>query len=212
MKFGIINSNHWKRKSIYEHFRDYDDPTYGMTVDIDCTNAYSISKSLATSFFLFYMHKSITAVNQVDALKLRIVDEQVRIYDQIDISTTIHRPDGTFGFAYMPYKKPYPGFAEYAKQEIARVQNRQDLEPKPYLQHIIKYTTIPWVSFSAVSHAVKNREEMDIPYISFGKIKEIASRLYLPMSIHVHHALVDGRDIGEYVDRFQELMNNIDGK
>jgi chloramphenicol O-acetyltransferase type A len=29
----------------------------------------------------------------------------------------------------------------------------------------------------------------------------------MPVSVHVHHALVDGLHVGQYIDRFQELMN-----
>jgi chloramphenicol O-acetyltransferase type A len=29
----------------------------------------------------------------------------------------------------------------------------------------------------------------------------------MPMSVHVHHALVDGLHIGQYIDCYQELLN-----
>jgi chloramphenicol O-acetyltransferase type A len=29
----------------------------------------------------------------------------------------------------------------------------------------------------------------------------------MPMSIHVHHGLVDGLHLGQFVDYFQEIMN-----
>ena len=29
----------------------------------------------------------------------------------------------------------------------------------------------------------------------------------MPVSIHVHHALVDGLHVGQYIDCFQELLN-----
>jgi chloramphenicol O-acetyltransferase type A len=30
----------------------------------------------------------------------------------------------------------------------------------------------------------------------------------MPVSIHVHHALADGRDIGEYLEHFQKLLDD----
>ena len=30
----------------------------------------------------------------------------------------------------------------------------------------------------------------------------------MPMSVHIHHGLMDGVDVGQFVDCFQELMNH----
>ena len=30
---------------------------------------------------------------------------------------------------------------------------------------------------------------------------------FMPVSIHVHHALMDGYEVGIFVDKFQNLMN-----
>jgi chloramphenicol O-acetyltransferase type A len=38
------------------------------------------------------------------------------------------------------------------------------------------------------------------------KIAENGKRT-MPMSIHVHHGLVDGLHLGQFVDYFQEIMN-----
>ncbi len=45
------------------------------------------------------------------------------------------------------------------------------------------------------------------PKISFGKMTETNGEKSMPVSIHVHHALVDGVDVGRYIDCYQELMN-----
>ena len=29
----------------------------------------------------------------------------------------------------------------------------------------------------------------------------------MPMAVHVHHALVDGKDVAEFIDRFQKLLD-----
>jgi len=31
-------------------------------------------------------------------------------------------------------------------------------------------------------------------------------RKIMPMSVHVHHGLVDGSDVGLYVEKFQDLL------
>jgi chloramphenicol O-acetyltransferase type A len=45
------------------------------------------------------------------------------------------------------------------------------------------------------------------PSISFGKMTESNGKRLMPVSVHLHHALIDGLHIGQYIDCFQELMN-----
>jgi chloramphenicol O-acetyltransferase type A len=43
--------------------------------------------------------------------------------------------------------------------------------------------------------------------MSFGKMTESDGKLTMPVSVHVHHALIDGLHVGQYIDLFQQLMN-----
>jgi chloramphenicol O-acetyltransferase type A len=53
-------------------------------------------KEIQTSFFIYYLHKTLEAVNHIECFKYRIAEDNV--YDQINASATIGRADGTFGF------------------------------------------------------------------------------------------------------------------
>ncbi|MBC7912492.1 MAG: chloramphenicol acetyltransferase, partial [Pyrinomonadaceae bacterium] len=46
------------------------------------------------------------------------------------------------------------------------------------------------------------------PKISFGMMTDEHGKLSMPVSIHVHHALMDGYHVAEFVNLFQELMNS----
>jgi chloramphenicol O-acetyltransferase type A len=45
------------------------------------------------------------------------------------------------------------------------------------------------------------------PKISFGKMTNHNGKRTMPVSIHVHHALVDGLHLGQYIDCLQGLLN-----
>ena len=36
---------------------------------------------------------------------------------------------------------------------------------------------------------------------------ETSGKRSMPVSVHVHHALVDGVHVGQYIEEFQKLMN-----
>jgi chloramphenicol O-acetyltransferase type A len=73
---------------------------------------------------------------------------------------------------------------------------------------VIHFSAIPWLDFTSLSHARSYTFPDSCPKISFGKMKinENGKRT-MPMSIHVHHGLVDGLHLGQFVDYFQEIMN-----
>lgn len=37
-------------------------------------------------------------------------------------------------------------------------------------------------------------------------MKEVNGRLLMPVSVHVHHALMDGLHVGQFLENFQERM------
>lgn len=205
----LLDIQNWPRKEHFLFFKQFGEPFFGLTVEIDCTKAYETSKQLGTSFFVYYLHKTIVAVNTIECFRYRILDDAVYIYDTIDVSATIMRADNTFGFSLMEYSPDFDVFAANAFQEIERIQNTSGLFTREFPNdNLIHFSAIPWINFSSLSHARNYTFPDSCPKISFGKmtIGKDGKRT-MPMSIHAHHALMDGFHVGQFVDYFQELMN-----
>ena len=47
-----INTETWKRKNQYDHFKDFDDPFFNITSNVDVTLLYDFCKKEELSFFL----------------------------------------------------------------------------------------------------------------------------------------------------------------
>jgi len=198
--------NTWPRKAHFEYFSKFEEPYYGVCVRIDCTVAYAIAKRRGYSFFLYYLYQSIVAANMVQPFRLRIEGEDVFLYDTIDAGSTVARDDGTFGFGYFTYCEDIEQFMAEGLREIERVRATTGLERRN-LQNVIRYSPVPWLVFTSLSHPRRFSAGDSCPWITFGKMTEVEGRRSMPMSVHVHHALVDGADIGKYVETFQQLMN-----
>ena len=102
-----INIETWKRRDHFKLFSKFEEPFFGATVEIDCTKAYQTAKNLKTSFFIFYLHKTLAAVNSVENFKYRIAENQIYIHDRVDASATIGRKDDTFGFSLIEYNPDF---------------------------------------------------------------------------------------------------------
>ncbi|MFN3666891.1 MAG: CatA-like O-acetyltransferase [Sediminibacterium sp.] len=202
----LLDINSWNRKDQFRFFNQFEEPFFGITVQVNCGRAYKVAKENGFSFFLYYLHASLKAANETTPFRYRIEGEQVYIYDQVNASPTINRPDGTFGFSYMDYDPDFSIFSANAKNIIDEVRNTSGLIPAISGENVIHYSSIPWLNFTSLSHARSFSFKDSCPKISFGKMTGSNDDAQMPVSIHVHHALMDGFHVATFVDRFQELL------
>jgi chloramphenicol O-acetyltransferase type A len=198
----------WVRKEHFLFFKQFDEPYYGVTVIMDCTAAYVFAKEKKASFFLYTMYLALAASQKIAEFTYRIEGDEVYIHDQVDGGSTVGRANGTFGFGSFPYAPSFDEFIVTANREVEQVQQSNELV-RSSATNIIRFSSLPWIDFTSISHARMFGIEDSCPKISFGKmtIQEDGKRS-MPVSIHVHHALVDGLHVGQFIDSFQQLMNN----
>lgn len=201
-----IDIETWNRKQHYTHFSAMKDPFFGVTVPFDVSRAYQFSKKENLSFFGKYLHDCMKAINDVDALKLRIVDEKVVKYSVIHASPTIMRNDKTFGFSFITYNPDLVVFLKNLESEKERVLNSDTLYPPTNSLDCIYCSAMPWVSFTGHKEPVSGLQD-SVPKLAFSKIETTNNILKMNVSISVNHALVDGYDVGLFVEKFQYYLN-----
>jgi chloramphenicol O-acetyltransferase type A len=202
-----LNLDTWNRKEHFLFFKQMQEPFFGVTVTIDCTKAYDKSKELGVSFFTYYLHKTLVAINEIESFRYRIIDDEVCVFDRIDASTTIIREDKTFGFSLIEYSKDLMFFSEITKKEIARIQNTTGLLTREYPENLIHFSALPWINFTSFSHARSFTFPDSCPKISFGRMMVENGKKTMSMSIHVHHGLMDGIHVGEFISCFEKAMD-----
>ena len=204
-----LDLNNWKRKEHFEFFMQYDEPFYGIVSEIDCTDAYRYAKENRLSFFALYLHRSLIAVNGVEEFRYRIHDGKVYVYDVVHAGSTIGRADGTFAFSFVEYTEDFNVFQASLQKEIEAVQKSTGLrkESDSHGDNIIHYSSLPWITFTGVTHPMNHKIEDSCPKITFGKVFERADRMIMPVGVYAHHALIDGFHIARHLELFQEIMN-----
>jgi chloramphenicol O-acetyltransferase type A len=203
-----LNLDIWNRKEHFLFFKQMEEPFFGITTTIDCTNAYDKAKELNISFFTYYLHKTLVAVNAIENFRYRIIEDEIYIFDTIDASATILREDKTFGFSLIEYSNNINDFAEITKKEVARIQTTTGLFTREFQENLIHFSALPWLNFTSFSHARSFTFPDSCPKISFGKMMNENGKKTMSMSVHVHHGLMDGYHVGQFVNYFQELMNS----
>ncbi len=205
----ILDQSNWNRKEHFDFFKEFDEPFFGIVTEIDCTKAYLISKKQELSFFAYYLHKSTCAINRVEEMRYRIIDNDIIIHNQIHASTTIGRDDGTFAFTFVPFNLDFDVFNESLKAEVKSVQSSSGLRliEGDTRRDVIHYSSIPWNSFSGLTHARNYKIKDSCPKITFGKMFSNDGIDKMNVAIYVHHGLADGFHISKYLEIFQSLMD-----
>lgn len=208
-----IDLAQWNRREHFAFFSQFDDPLWGITTLIDCTRVYELSHQTGSSFFLRSLHWLMQAVNATEPFKLRIEGDRVACYDQIDVSPTIARPDGTFAFAYFDYSPDYPTFERKARAEIELVKHSEGLFGNGVSQKdgLIYYSVLPWFTFTDLKHATSYGANTDsVPRLTTGKVTRDGERYVMPLSICVSHALADGRDVALLLDNLERATQELE--
>ncbi len=204
----IIDIENWNRKEHYNFFSKMASPFFGIVTEVDCTSAYTKAKELGHSFFAYYLHKSMIAINSVEEFRYRIVDDQVISFDKINAGATIGRTDGTFAFIFVNYSEDFNQFNQKLQQEVECVKNSTGLRLNndDIKKDLIRHSTIPWNSFTGLLHPTNFDQKESVPKITFGKFMVRDNKKFLPISIEAHHGLVDGFHIAKYLAEFQRQL------
>ena len=205
-----VDLEKWKRKDIYTYFKNYDSPYFNLTVNIDVTALYEYTKSNKHSFFLSCLFYSTLAANKIEEFRYRIQNDKVICYDAIDPGCTIFMEDETFRYCYFNYHNDFTTFHKEGLEIIDQIKADPAFDPKSYKDNIIYYSVLPWLSFTSIEHPKRFGSAADtIPRIVFGKYFMNNDRRLMPVSVQVHHAIMDGYHASKYYQLFQQLVDTV---
>lgn len=202
-----LDISNWNRKQHFEHFIQFNNPYFAVTVDFDVTNAFKHSKETKKSFFAFYLHACMKAINKVDNFKYRIIDGKVLVYERIHASATISREDNTYGCSFIHFDEDFEVFNNNFQREKQRILTTTDLFPPQNTFDCIYCSAMPWFNFSGHTEPHFGAVKESVPKLAFGKYLNKNNRLMMPVAIAVNHALVDGYHVGLFVDEFQKNLS-----
>ena len=135
----------------------------------------------------------------------RSVDGEIWRYQTIHGGSAVGRPNGTIGFGHYVFRHELHDFVREASLELKRVQMSVELTRYPG-QDLIRYSMLPWFDFTSISHARDLSEKDSVPRITFGKVTDAGGRCTMPISIHVHHGLVDGEHVARFVEFLEQRL------
>ena len=198
----------WPRRDAFDYFRGFDKPYFNVCTRLDVARLkQAVADSRRGGLALAYHFIALNLANALEPFRYRLEGARVRIHAQVDGSTTVLRDDGSFGFADLAHHADFARFAASGAAAIAATRSgRPPFEPKPDDSARIHFTTLPWLNFTSFSHARNWGREDSVPKLAFGRIDVDGARAWMPLSVEVHHALMDGLHVGQFVQSFEAAL------
>lgn len=203
-----LDLDSWPRRAAYDFFRGFDVPCFNICTRIDVTRLKQAVRECGVgSLSLAYHFIAIRLANDIAPFRYRLEGDRVRVHAQVHGSTTVLREDDTFGFATLQHHDSFAVFAAKSAAVIAQArQPGAPFDPQETGTATVHMTTLPWMHFSSYSNARQWGPNDSIPKIAFGRIDADGDRLWMPLSVEVHHALMDGLHVGRFIEGFEAAL------
>ena len=198
----------WHRRSAFDFFRSFDIPTFNLCARMDVAQLKLAVKDLGVgSLSLAYHFIAIRLANDIAPFRYRFEGDRVRVHETVHGSTTVLRDDDSFSFATLEHNRNFTAFCAQGGRALADGRQRNaPFDPTQQETATVHMTTLPWVHFTSYSNARQWGPHDSIPKIAFGRIDADGTRQWMPLSVEVHHALMDGLHIGRFFEGFEAAL------
>ncbi len=201
-----IDLANWPRRSQYEFFRTIADPHFSITAPVDVTRLVEVDKPAGVSMFGAVLFAIMQAANACPELRTRFRGDKVIEHETVNASVTVPIEGDQFAFCDILFSADWSTFDTACKDAMAQAGRQTAL--KDHVAHLddwIYLSCVPWISFTGLTHPTNGPNDC-IPRIAWGKIGRQDEIWRVPVAIQVHHALVDGRHIGQFFNALQEQL------
>lgn len=214
--YKVIDKKDLKKINQYNWFGTFSNPCYGFNVKMDVTRLVNYSKENKQSFFINTLYLVTKALNSVEEMRMREVNGEIRIYDEINPTFTVMTVAGLFENAGFDMINDYKGFYAKAKEILDEVKNQTKVKESyndSALFNDYYMTCIPWLSMESMTHPLpdNNIESSSVPRICWDRFREENEKIVMLLNITVNHCFVDGYPLTQAFKRIQEYFDNLTG-
>lgn len=206
-----FNINIWNRKDQFDFFKDFEDPFFSISLNLDVTKLVDFCKVKKLSFPLSLYYFATEIANGITEFRLRLLNGVVYDVERMIMGSTILKADNTFFFCYFPDCDSVEAYSKKGKELITNNKvNGNTLEANETELAVIHGSMLPWFSYTNIKHARKGDEkDKGIPKFVFGKYFNQNAKKLMPFTIDVHHGLMDGYHIAQFLESFQNRINEL---
>ena len=196
-------------------FINFQSARYSMSARVNVEKLWNWCHENGKSFFIMSLGCLMNAVNSVDELKRRIIDNKAVEFNYLNGVTPIMNEDEGI-YCEMKVKTPqefeniiqWHDYVKDLSEDIlsGKIESFFIEMEKRDLTNIANFSCIPWVDFDMITNCTVEGKAIQ-PLITWGKVNE---NFEMSVSITVSHIFVNGRELGYFYENAQREFNNIE--
>jgi chloramphenicol O-acetyltransferase type A len=204
MRTVEFTSPHQRRH--FEFFHSMNHPHFSLCGNVEIGGWLDMARERRLKITPAIVHLLARVANEIPELRQRIRDGHVIEHDTVHPTFSVATDVAdAFSFCHVEFTLD---LEEFVRQTVVRMEEMRThpvFEDEPGRDDYLFMSPLPWVSFTSIQHAMRYHPHDSVPRISWGKFFENDRRTMMPLSLQVHHALVDGVHAGRFFQRVEEL-------
>lgn len=205
--FSPVDMDAWPRKPYFDYFYYGVKTKYNINYNLDITSLATEIKKRELKFYPVMLYVVMKAVNEHEAFRYGFDDKGVLgNWNYVVPSYTIfHEDDKTFSDVWSDYHKDFIAFYETIVRDMATYKDVKGLKARAGRPaNFCPVSALPWLSFAGFSQDTYSESSLLFPIIRFGKYYEENTKILLPLTLFVHHAVADGYHTCQLINDMQE--------
>jgi len=210
MKFNFINRENWDRSQYFEHYFNLK-CTFSLTANIDITTLLDQIRKKELKLYPTFIYMVSRIVNSHEEFRTCFNDDGFLGYwDEMTPEFTVfHNDNKSFSCIWTEFSNEFSVFYKNLLKDVEQYADKKGLFTKNNTpKNSFPISSIPWVSFTGFNLNINNDGDFLLPIITGGKYFNQESKILLPISLQLHHAVCDGYHASIFIDELQQLANN----
>lgn len=228
LNYRIIDLNTYPHKAHLEYFMSMNTPHVQLTAQVDVTDLHQFCKREGCSFFLSFLHIVALSADSIPQFRQRIhrltpeemlmpehagapaegllAGVEIREYDESPTSHTESTGNELYCYCSLYHHMPWNEYISKASDAQQRARISGTLDEDDEIEAFYFPTCVPWIHYTECVHPAGGAADSN-PRFSWGKYEEDhRGRLMMPLTVMVHHGLVDGLQIGKFYGNVEKNM------
>ncbi len=197
------------RRKHFEFFNRMDQPHFNVCADVDIGRLLPTLKARGLPFMPTVAYLVSDVANSIPELRWRIRDGKVMEHEVVHPSFAVATDAAdVFSFCEVKFVRPYGAFLEDALARMAQMRKAPVFEDDHSRDDYLFLSSLPWVAFTSIAHAMHYSPVDSVPRMVWGKYYRRGDETPMPLSVQAHHAVVDGRHVGQFFEQLQLRLDD----
>ena len=204
--FHPIDFDNWDRKQYFYYFTKMLPTGFSISVEADITNTYNMMKKQNKKFFPAYLYLASKLIAEQQEFRISKLNEQLGYYEVLHPSyACFHQDDKTMSNMWTEYDPNFEVFYHNYMEDQENYADNHGILAKPDTppQNSFMIGMLPWIKFTSYTPIPYADINNYFPVIQAGRFFDREGKIYMPLSITVHHAVADGYHVGLFLEKFK---------